>query len=275
MKLIYNNLDVVKWVNENKAAKIGFIPTMGALHKGHLSLVEKAKKYADKIVVSIFVNPTQFGDSNDFINYPCSTKQDLALLEELNVDMVFLPTSAEELYSIENYQPFSFNSIDSVMEGSYREGHFDGVVRVVKLFLELIQPDFAFFGEKDYQQLLIIKKLIDNIGVKTKIISCQTLREKDGLAMSSRNRRLSASDRALAANLYKVLSFCKEKYSPNSIAEMEKVCLQKLAEFSIPDYFEIRNAEDLSKKGSIDTKWRAFTATKIGEVRLIDNIALN
>ena len=275
MKLIYSNLDIAKWVNENNAFKIGFVPTMGALHDGHLSLVQKAKQFSDKIVVSIFVNPTQFGNSNDFDQYPNSISEDIDLLQQLDVDAVFLPKSAEELYSDENYNGFSFGSIEKVMEGTHRKGHFDGVARVVKLFLDLIQPDFAFFGEKDYQQLLIIKELTAKIGIKTKIISCETVRETDGLAMSSRNRRLTTKDRANASKLYEVLSYCKDHYLVSNIDEIESICINKLAEFCKPEYFEIRNANDLSRKVDNYSKMRAFTAVHFGRIRLIDNIALN
>ena len=275
MKLIYNNLEVVNWVSKNKDLAIGFIPTMGALHKGHLSLISEAKKKADLVVVSIFVNPTQFGDKNDFVNYPSTLDQDLRALENLEVDMVFIPSSAEELYKNENYDTIAFESIENVMEGSHRIGHFEGVARVVKLFLDLIKPKYAFFGEKDFQQLLIIKTLIKKLGIKTEIIACKTVRENDGLAMSSRNARLSKHHRSLAPNIYRVLGMCMQKAKTMDFNDLENTCLKELSKFSNPEYFEIRNANDLSKSGGKNTKWRAFVATKLGDIRLIDNIELN
>jgi pantoate--beta-alanine ligase len=275
MKLIYNNLEVVNWVTKNKDLAIGFIPTMGALHKGHLSLISEAKKKSELVVVSIFVNPTQFGDKNDFVNYPSTLKQDLTVLETLEVDMVFIPSSAEELYKNESYESIAFESIENVMEGSHRIGHFEGVARVVKLFLDLIKPKYAFFGEKDFQQLLIIKTLIKKLEIKTEIIACKTVRENDGLAMSSRNARLSKHHRSLAPNIYKVLGMCIQKAKTMDFNDLENTCLKELSKFSSPEYFEIRNANDLSKSGGKNTKWRAFVATKLGDIRLIDNIELN
>ncbi|MDB4710740.1 pantoate--beta-alanine ligase [Flavobacteriales bacterium] len=275
MKLIYNNLEVVNWVSKNKDLAIGFIPTMGALHKGHLSLISEAKKKADLVVVSIFVNPTQFGDKNDFVNYPSTLDQDLRALENLEVDMVFIPSSAEELYKNENYDTIAFESIENVMEGFHRIGHFEGVARVVKLFLDLIKPNYAFFGEKDFQQLLIIKTLIKKLEIKTEIIACKTVRENDGLAMSSRNARLSKHHRSLAPNIYKVLGMCMQKAKTMDFNDLENTCFKELSKFSSPEYFEIRNANDLSKSGGKNTKWRAFVATKLGDIRLIDNIELN
>jgi pantoate--beta-alanine ligase len=226
-------------------------------------------------VVSIFVNPTQFGDKNDFANYPSTLKQDLTALETLDVDMVFIPSSAEELYKNESYDSIAFESIENIMEGSHRIGHFEGVARVVKLFLDLIKPKFAFFGEKDFQQLLIIKALIKKLEIKTEIIACKTVRESDGLAMSSRNTRLSKQHRSLAPNIYKVLGLCLQKAKTMEFNDLENACLKELSKFSSPEYFEIRNANDLSKSGGDNTKWRAFVATKLGDIRLIDNIELN
>ena len=275
MKLIYNTLEVVNWAKEHADFTVGFVPTMGALHQGHLSLIDQAKKRVDKVVVSIFVNPKQFDSNSDFQTYPLNLDNDLELLKNNAVDLVFHPLSAEELYRHEDFSTFSFDGIDQVMEGIHRTNHFTGVARVVKLFFDLIQPDLAFFGEKDYQQLLIIKKMISVLGLKTQVVACPTVRENSGLAMSSRNTRLTAQEKELAANIFKTLNFCKKKLSLSSIEELEKECFAQLASFSIPEYFEIRNANDLTKNGNNQAKWRAFTATKLGNVRLIDNIALN
>ena len=275
MKVIYSNLEVGQWLsNENKGI-VGFVPTMGALHKGHLSLIEQAKKKCNTVIVSIFVNPTQFNNKSDLKKYPKDLENDLAFLKRTAADLVYVPKTAKEVYENEIDMAFHFDKIDKVMEGRYREGHFIGVARVVKLFFDLLNPDIAFFGKKDYQQLLIIKELVNQFNLKTKIIGCETIREKDGLAMSSRNLRLSNSERLLAANIYKTLKFCKQKSSSVEFKELENKCFQELSKFSIPEYFEIRNANNLSKKGDDLCKWRAFAATKLGNVRLIDNIALN
>jgi len=189
--------------------------------------------------------------------------------------MVFVPSSIEEVYNNENPVVFDLDKIDKVMEGAHRAGHFEGVGRVVKLLLELIDPDFAFFGEKDYQQLLIIKKVVDQFSLKTQIIGCETIREKDGLAMSSRNTLLNPDERKLAIEIYKSLKLCKENFHYKNRETLEKKCLSFLRTSLDPEYFEIRNADDLTKSGDIETKWRAFVASNVGQVRLIDNIALN
>ncbi len=275
MKVIYSNLEVENWIsNENKGI-VGFVPTMGALHKGHLSLIELAKKKCNTVIVSIFVNPTQFNNNQDLKKYPKDLENDLALLKKTSADLVYVPKTIKEVYENEKPCQFYFNTIDKVMEGRYREGHFIGVARVVKLFFDLLNPDIAFFGKKDYQQLLIIKELVNQFDLKIKIIGCETVREKDGLAMSSRNLRLSNSERLLAANIFNILKFCKQKFFSVDFKELENKCFQELSKFSVPEYFEIRNANDLSKKGDNSSKWRAFAATKLGNVRLIDNIALN
>ena len=275
MEVIYSNLGVRQWVNAKDNSIVGFVPTMGALHKGHLSLVEIAKKQSDKVVVSIFVNPTQFNNENDLKNYPINIEKDLELLQKLNVNMVFVPSSTEEIYHDEKAVVFEFDKIDKVMEGTHREGHFKGVSRVVKLLFELINPDMAFFGEKDYQQLLIIKKMVEQFRLKTQVIGCETIREKDGLAMSSRNTLLNSSQRKLAIEIYKTLKHCKNHFNINYRESLEKKCLALLSNTLETEYFEIRNANNLSKKGGGHAKWRAFTASKVGQVRLIDNIALN
>jgi pantoate--beta-alanine ligase len=275
MEVINSNLGVKQWVKVNKNHSVGFVPTMGALHKGHLSLAQKAKSSCDKIVVSIFVNPTQFNNQNDLKNYPKKLEEDLQLLKENKVDMVFVPSSIEEVYNNENPVVFDLDKIDKVMEGAHRAGHFEGVGRVVKLLLELIDPDFAFFGEKDYQQLLIIKKVVDQFSLKAQIIGCETIREKDGLAMSSRNTLLNPDERKLAIEIYKSLKLCKENFHYKNRETLEKKCLSFLRTSLDPEYFEIRNADDLTKSGDIETKWRAFVASNVGQVRLIDNIALN
>lgn len=274
-------MEIVKQVNKLKdkrsvlgAKGIGFVPTMGALHEGHLSLIDHAKLKSDYVVVSIFVNPTQFNDPNDFAKYPRNMEQDFKLLEEKKVDLVFCP-EYDSLYKSEVKVQVHLKGLDKELEGQSREGHFDGVVRVLNLFFSLINPQFTFFGEKDYQQLLVVQQLAHQHFKNIKIFQCPTIREINGLAMSSRNKRLSKKERETASGIYKILKHCQESFDFDKIQELESSYCNLLAEFSDLEYFEIRDAETLSKKGTKKTKWRAFVATKIAGVRLIDNIALN
>ena len=259
---------------ESNDRSIGFVPTMGFLHKGHLSLIKASRKKADFTVVSIFINPTQFNNSFDLENYPVSLKEDLLILEQEEVDLVFCP-DYNTLYNNEKPVEISLGSLDSVLEATKRKGHFQGVIRVVNIFFKLINPNYAFFGEKDYQQYSIIKELARVFFPQIKIIMCPTQREQIGLAMSSRNSRLSSKDFEKAKEIYKVLKYCKENFNFSNREELEQSCLKKLAEFSEPEYFEIRHSDDLLNNGDELKSWRAFTATNLGGVRLIDNIALH
>ena len=274
-------MEIVKQVNKLKEKRsvlgpkrIGFVPTMGALHEGHLSLIDHAKLKSDYVVVSIFVNPTQFNDPNDLAKYPRNIEQDLKLLEEKKVDLVFCP-EYDSLYKSEVKAEVHLKGLDKELEGESREGHFDGVVRVLNLFFRLIKPQFTFFGEKDYQQLLVVQQLAHQHFKSINIIPCPTIRELNGLAMSSRNKRLSKKERDTASGIYKTLKHCQNRFDFDKIQHLESSYSNLLAEFSDLEYFEIRDAETLSKKGTNQTKWRAFVATKIAGVRLIDNIALN
>jgi pantoate--beta-alanine ligase len=274
-------MQVVKQLQELNEAlsyesnrSIGFVPTMGFLHYGHLSLINASKKKADFTVVSIFVNPTQFNNPSDLENYPVSIKEDLMTLEQHEVDLVFCP-DYDTLYTNEKPVEISLGKLDSVLEARKRKGHFQGVIRVVNIFFKLINPNYAFFGEKDYQQYLIIAELVRVYFPQIEIIMCPTQREQLGLAMSSRNNRLSTKDLEKANEIYIVLKYCKENFDFSNREELEKICLKKLAEFSEPEYFEIRHSDDLLNNGNKLKSWRAFTATNLGGIRLIDNIALN
>jgi pantoate--beta-alanine ligase len=274
-------MQVVKQLQELNEAlsyesnrSIGFVPTMGFLHQGHLSLVNASKKKADFTVVSIFVNPTQFNNPTDLKNYPVNIKEDLMTLEKHEVDLVFCP-DYDTLYTNEKPVEINLGKLDNVLEARKRKGHFQGVIRVVNIFFKLINPNYAFFGEKDYQQYLIIAELARVYFPRIEIIMCPTQREQVGLAMSSRNSRLSSNDLEKANEIYKVLKYCKENFDFSNREELEKICLKKLAEFSEPEYFEIRHSDDLLNNGDKFRSWRAFTATNLGGIRLIDNIALN
>jgi len=273
-KSLQNNLAKLK-----TGASLGFIPTMGALHKGHLSLINRAKLENDFIVVSIFVNPTQFDNKQDLLKYPRTLKKDLALLESVDCDFVFAP-SVQEIYNDNiGVSQFDFDGLEFEMEGKHRSGHFNGVGTIVKKLFEIVKPTRAYFGEKDFQQLQIIKKLVQTNKIPVQIIGCEIYRENDGLAMSSRNTRLTKVQRNEAIFIYKTLNEAKEKFSNNSITEVIKWIENEFAKNAILEleYFEIANIKTLksAKRKSSKSNYRAFIAAFAGDVRLIDNIALN
>ena len=273
-KSLQNNLAKLK-----TGASLGFIPTMGALHKGHLSLINRAKLENNFIVVSIFVNPTQFDNKQDLLKYPRTLKKDLALLESVDCDFVFAP-SVQEIYNDNiGVSQFDFDGLEFEMEGKHRSGHFNGVGTIVKKLFEIVKPTRAYFGEKDFQQLQIIKKLVQTNKIPVQIIGCEIYRENDGLAMSSRNTRLTKVQRNEATFIYKTLNETKEKFSNNSITEVIKWIENEFAKNAILEleYFEIANIKTLksAKRKSSKSNYRAFIAAFAGDVRLIDNIALN
>lgn len=273
-KSLQNNLAKLK-----TGDSIGFIPTMGALHKGHLSLINRAKKENDIIVVSIFVNPTQFDKKQDLLKYPRTLKKDLNFLESVDCDFVFIP-SVQEMYDDNiTATQFDFDGLEFEMEGKHRKGHFDGVGTIVKRLLNIVKPTSAYFGEKDFQQLQIIKKMVHKNNVPVKIIGCEIYREDDGLAMSSRNTRLNKDQRVKASFIYRTLKKAKEKFTTDSISEVIKWVeneFEKNSTFEL-EYFEIANIETLksTKRKLKKSTYRAFIAAFSGDVRLIDNIALN
>ena len=192
----------------SKGLKVGFVPTMGALHEGHLSLVEKAASLCDIVVVSIFVNPTQFNDKNDLANYPRTLESDLKLLSKVRCEYIFFP-SVEEVYPVPDTRKFEFGILESVMEGAFRPGHFNGVAQVVSRLFEIVLPEKAFFGRKDFQQMAIIKELVHQLNLPIEIVACDIVREKDGLAMSSRNKLLLPEHRNCAQLIYQTLKDAK------------------------------------------------------------------
>jgi pantoate--beta-alanine ligase len=258
---------------------IGLVPTMGALHKGHLSLVEKSVAENHISVVSIFVNPTQFDNPDDLENYPQTLENDLKLLKNTGCDYVFAPKS-DEIYDQQIVsENFSFDGLEHEMEGKYRQNHFNGVGTVVSKLFDITQPTKAYFGEKDFQQLQIIKKLVKIKGLNVEIVGCKICREHDGLAMSSRNLRLSDEHRKAAPFLYQTLKEVQQKSTANSFLELHdwvknKFKNQPLLEL---EYFEI--AEEKSLQTATEKKenesYRAFIAVFAGPIRLIDNIALH
>jgi len=257
---------------------IGFIPTMGALHPGHLSLVENAQKQNDIVIASIFVNPTQFNDPKDFKLYPRTTEQDIYLLENTGCDVLFLP-SVNDIYPAGTTQlpHYELGYPETILEGKYRPGHFQGVCQVVDRLMTLVTPERLYLGQKDYQQCMVLKKLLLLIDSPAQIEICPTFREADGLAMSSRNVRLSSRERSLATGIFKALTLISQKLQPGSLAAIKEEAFHLLDEHQFrPDYIEIADAATLQLLTEWDGKKKiiAMIAAFMGEVRLIDNMIL-
>jgi pantoate--beta-alanine ligase len=262
--------------------KIGFIPTMGALHKGHISLITKAKTDGLLTVCSIFVNPAQFNNPQDFEKYPSSVAEDICLLDSAACDILFLP-SAQEIYpnGTEMAPSFDFGYLETIFEGAKRPGHFNGVGKVVSLLLNIVAPDSLYMGSKDYQQCLVVKELCRQMGLNDTVqfIACPTQREGDGLAMSSRNRRLTEDQRAKAGLIYQCLVSIQAKSllsEPFAIVQKECFDLMNQKGF-VPEYINLANADTLEPMLDYDPnqKMLALIATWIGDIRLIDNILIN
>lgn len=275
--------DLHKWLEAQRLAgiSIGFVPTMGALHTGHLSLIESSIKANPVTVCSIFVNPTQFNDPKDFEKYPITIEKDIELLANAGCDILFLP-SVKEIYPDELSPSLKYDLgyLERILEGKFRPGHFQGVCMVVHRLLEIVMPDNLYLGQKDYQQCMVIKKLIALIGLSNAILVniCPTLREPDGLAMSSRNVRLNEDERIKATAIFRNLSFIKENLTTGDLKGLKETALRNLSEagFNV-DYIEIADANDLSIIDDWDgqKKLVALAAAFMKEVRLIDNILLN
>lgn len=257
---------------------IGFVPTMGALHQGHISLIKKARKQNNFVVVSIFVNPTQFDNKEDLINYPSTIREDIALLKKYNCDAVFIP-SVKEMYG-DNMQTkhYNFGGIELEMEGKFRTGHFDGVATVVKRLFDIVNPHVAYFGEKDFQQLQIIKKMVEIESLPIKIVGCKIFREKDGLAMSSRNVRLTKQLRKEAPFIYKTLKKARKKVGTKNADEIKKWVEKKFKKNNLLslEYCIIANENNLKEVHTFvsNKKYRIFIAVFADEIRLIDNLAI-
>lgn len=262
----------------NSQKTIGFVPTMGALHDGHLSLVRNAKLSSDVVFVSIFVNPTQFNNKEDFEKYPVTIEEDLLLLDKNGVDFVFLPL-VEEMYPSPILLKMDFGALDKTLEGVFRPGHFSGVGVVVSKLLNIVKPDKSYFGQKDLQQVAVIKRLVEDLSIDTEIVVVPTVREADGLAMSSRNIRLNSDERLTAAILYKCLVFAKEELLAGGdwfvIREKVTKRFQDEPEARL-DYFELVQTSSLEKIEHINGQIAVSIciAAYIGDVRLIDNISI-
>jgi pantoate--beta-alanine ligase len=259
--------------------KTGFVPTMGALHKGHLSLVTAAKAGGKMVVCSIFVNPTQFNDKKDLEKYPVSTEDDIEMLEKVGCDVLFLPTAQEVYPGGEALtRTYDFGRLDSLLEGAQRPGHFRGVGQVVGRLLEIVKPDYLYMGQKDYQQCMVVKQLIGMMGSGyPELVICPTTREADGLAMSSRNRRLTDPQRIVAACIYQCLVSIESKQHSDPFPLVRKQCEELLAAKGfIPEYVALADARDLTllEDYQADVPMVALIAARLGEVRLIDNVLL-
>jgi pantoate--beta-alanine ligase len=279
-------MHVIKTISELKkelssfrqsGANIGFVPTMGALHKGHLSLMKACVVTNDISVASIYINPTQFNDKNDLQNYPRDLDHDCEMLRETGCNLVFAPPD-QEMYPEPDERNFDFGTMGRVMEGKHRPGHFNGVAQIVTRLFDLVEPDTAYFGQKDFQQLAIIRKLVNDLNYAITIVACPTIRESDGLAMSSRNTLLSEKARKSAPLIYQTLRQVKEQFINRTVSEIEEFVqnnINKSSDLEL-EYFQIVDKTTLQAIYKIqpDTAAVACIAVYAGKIRLIDNVEL-
>jgi len=277
MKVFNSIKETTAYIHEQKTngTRIGFVPTMGALHEGHLELMRRAKRENDLLAVSVFVNPKQFDNPEDLKKYPRNLARDMDMLEEVGCDVLFAP-EVEEIYPEEEHLNYDFGALETVMEGASRKGHFNGVAIVVRKLFDIVNPDKAYFGEKDFQQLAIIQQLVKQTKQPVEIIPCPIVREKDGLAMSSRNERLTEEERKMAPFISQTLQSAKTRIPALNPDELKKWVVDEFGEkgtFKL-DYFEIADDTLLQPAHS----WNqckgimGFVAVYLGNVRLIDNI---
>ena len=279
MQVLTSNWDVTPIIRDwrRNTDRIGFVPTMGNLHEGHLRLIKVAKQHTDRVVVSIYVNPMQFGESDDFNNYPRTLDRDLQKLEQLSVDLVFTPDD-ESMYP-DGFEQSSFVEVPSwlsnQLEGAHRTGHFRGVATIVTKLFNITQPDVAVFGEKDFQQLLVIRQLVRDLNLPIEIMGESTIREGDGLALSSRNQHLTKQERKQAAGLHAVLSEVRERILLQNMAmsDLEQAAIMQLEQQGFyPDYVAIRNSETLQEPENPTDSLVILAAARLGKTRLIDNL---
>ena len=277
-KKVYKLQNYLTTLKSDKKS-IGFVPTMGALHSGHLSLIQKAKEENDCVVCSIFVNPTQFNNATDLEKYPRTAAKDIELLTSVGTDVLLMPP-VKEVYpdDLDTTLELDFGKLATTMEGEFRPGHFDGMAQVVNRMLNMVKPHSLYMGQKDFQQFSIIQKMLNINGKPTRLKVCPIVRESDGLAMSSRNTRLTKNQRDEAPFIYKTLNRAKEKFKTESINTVTNWVKNQFKNNHILDleYFEIANEATLksAKHKRKDNNYRAFIAVFAGEVRLIDNMAL-
>lgn len=276
MLIFKSVIELTSFLKENEHQIVGFVPTMGALHQGHLSLIDASKQKCGLTVCSVFVNPIQFNKQEDLDNYPRNVDADIEKLENVGCDVLFLP-SVDEMYPTKNYKSFEFGALAEVMEGEHRPGHFNGVANVIERFFEIIKPNFAYFGEKDFQQLAVVKALTKQLNLPVEIVGCSILREPSGLAMSSRNERLTPQQKQDAAIIFESLSFIKSNYLKFSIEEHKAFFSKKITSKRIAlEYIDFADGNTLQLiKNWNDTGYCVvFIAVHVGNVRLIDNLTI-
>ncbi|GAB4128096.1 MAG: pantoate--beta-alanine ligase [Raineya sp.] len=277
MQVFYTIRDVQKYLQTLRlqGRTIGFVPTMGALHQGHLELVKRAKSENHCVVCSVYVNPTQFNNAEDLAKYPRILEADKTLLESIGCDVLFAPNDAE-MYPKPSLLRFHFGNLEEVMEGKFRAGHFNGVATIVSKLFHCILPDKAYFGQKDLQQCLIIKRLVEDLSFPLQLVICPIVREANGLAMSSRNRRLSQEEQELATNLFKALQMAENLLPSTPFEQIKEKVASYLGQFPIElEYFEIADGETLQPINTLTKRPIALCiAAFVGGVRLIDNILL-
>lgn len=270
--------EAISRFREEKMQYVGFVPTMGFLHKGHGSLIDQCKKENGLCVCDIFVNPLQFNENKDYVNYPTDIAKDREYLEKLGCQILYIPLK-EDIYPSGHIPlKYDFGYLETVMEGKHRPGHFQGVAEVVRILFEIVKPDRAYFGEKDFQQLKIIENLVKQFDFQIEIVSCPIIREPDGLALSSRNVRLTEHERKIAPFIFQQLIWCKEhfiKFSPSDLKKHIQLQFSRHSEFSL-EYIEFADRLDLkiTKHWDDAKSVGAFIAVRLGNVRLIDNIIL-
>ncbi len=276
MHIFYKNSDLKQKIAEFKqqGKTIGFVPTMGALHAGHISLVEISKQNCDITVCSIFVNPTQFNNAVDLKLYPRTPDADIKLLEEGGCDILFMP-EVEDIYPEKDTRQFNFGFLDTILEGATRPGHYNGVGQVVSILFDAVKPHKAFFGSKDYQQVMVVKDLVKQLQLDIDIVSCPIMREEDGLAMSSRNTRLNEQERVIAALVPKIMQQANAIVKTKGIADAKLFVTEITSKISIMklDYFEVCNADTLQILNETNANEKAVSliAVFVGNIRLIDN----
>ena len=274
MRVYSSHKELLKSVKHKLS--VGLVPTMGSLHEGHLSLIEKAYSENDEVIVSIYVNPTQFNDKDDLKKYPRNIKEDLKKVNRFENVIVYTPENNDLYQKNESSKQYDFGSFTNLMEGKHRPGHFDGVATIIEKLFKIFNPDNAYFGEKDFQQLLLIKTLTEQLDIDTNVVGCETIREPDGLAMSSRNKLMSYKERKSAKEIIKLLLWAKEVYPKLDFIQIrdEIKNRSKLIDSFKLEYFEIMNLEEFSSISKKNNEIRAFIACRIGNIRLIDNIKL-
>ena len=260
----------------NKGLSTGFVATMGALHQGHLSLIQQAKKDNDLVICSIFVNPTQFNDPADLEKYPRPIAHDTQMLEQAGCDILFNP-EVTEMYADNEHWHLALGEIEHLLEGKFRPGHYQGVTQVVYKLFNIIKPDTAYFGQKDYQQIMVITKMVELLNLPVKLVMCPILREEDGLAMSSRNIHLTAEDREHSLILSKTLNWVKENFDSNNIAGLQDKAAEAInAEEGVSlEYFELTDGDTLHPANQTTKNVVALVAARVGKTRLIDNVLIN